>query len=170
MKSILKISAILLIVILSFSTFAQKNKLGHIDSNELMKLMPGKDSAQAKIEGFAKQLDGQLKGMQGEFEKKYNDYLANRDKMTDLIKQTNEQELQDLQKRIEEFQKSAQEELQKKQDELLKPIVDKAKAAIEKVAKANGYSYIFDSGVGVLLYSEPTEDVLPLVKKELGIN
>jgi outer membrane protein len=171
MKNIVKFLALALILSLSVSTYAQKKqKFGHIDSNQLMKLMPGRDSAQAKIEDYAKKLESQLKGMQAEFEKKYNDYTVNEKNMTDLIKQTNAQELTDLQKRIEAFQQSAQDELQKKQDELLKPIVDKAKSAIEKVAKDNGYTYIFDAGLGVLLYNDPTEDVLPLVKKELGIN
>jgi len=59
--------------------------------------------------------------------------------------------------------------LQKKQNELLQPIIDKAKSAIEKVAKANGYSMILDSRQGILLYAAATEDILPLVKKELGI-
>jgi len=171
MKIIVKYLALVLILSIAVSSYAQKKqKFGHIDSNSLMKLMPGRDSAQAKIEDYAKKLEGQLKGMQAEFEKKYSDYTANEKNMTDLIKQTNAQELQDLQKRIEDFQKSAQDELQKKQDEFLKPIVDKAKLAIEKVAKDNGYTYIFDAGLGVLLYTDPTEDILPLVKKELGLN
>jgi len=171
MKNLTKIVIIVFLVGFTTVSFAQKKqKFGHIDSNELLKLMPGRDSAMNKITDYAKTLENQLKGMQSELETKYQTYLANEANMTELIKQTQQKELQDIQARIEAFQTSAQDELEKKQNELLKPIIDKAKAAIEKVGKDNQYTYIFDAGIGVLLYSDPTEDILPMVKKELGLN
>ncbi len=172
MKNLTRILIIVCLVGLTTVTFAQKKqKFGHIDSNELLKLMPGRDSAMTKIQDYAKTLENQLKGMQSELDTKYQDYLTDEqaNKMTDLIKQTRQKELQDIQARIEAFQQSAQDDLEKKQNELLKPIIDKAKAAIEKVGKDNQYTYIFDAGVGVLLFSDPTEDILPLVKAELGL-
>jgi outer membrane protein len=169
-NSVKAISIVLVLCLLSVGSYAQKKqKFGHIDSNELLKLMPGRDSAVAAITEYAKTLENQIKGMQTEFESKYQDYLTNEPNMTDLIKQTKTRELQDIQARIEAFQTSAEEDLQKKQTELLQPIIDKAKAAIEKVAKDNGYTYVFDAGLGVLLYSDPTEDIMPLVKIELGL-
>ena len=46
----------------------------------------------------------------------------------------------------------------------------KAQNAIEAVAKANGFTYIFDiSAGGIVYFSDNSIDVLPLVKKELGI-
>lgn len=171
MKNLTKIVIIVILVGFTTVSFAQKKqKFGHIDSNELLKLMPGRDSAMNKITDYAKTLENQLKGMQSELETKYQTYLSNEANMTELIKQTQQKELQDIQARIEAFQTSAQDELEKKQNELLKPIIDKAKAAIEKVGKDNQYTYIFDAGMGVLLYSDPTEDILPMVKKELGLN
>lgn len=155
---------------ISFGVSAQKKqKIGHIDSQELLQLMPGRDSAVNVITEYAKTLENQIKGMQTEFESKYQDFLANEANMTDLIKQTKTRELQDIQTRIEAFQTSAEEDLQKKQTELLQPIIDKAKEAIEKVAKANDYTYVIDAGLGVLLYSDPTDDLMPLVKIELKI-
>ena len=170
MKNYIKILFVLLIVTaLSVSAYAQKQKFGHIDSNELLQLMPGRDSAVATITEYAKTLEDQLKGMQTEFETKYQEYMANESKMTDLIKQTKSKEIQDIQARIEGFQASAEEDLQNKQAELLQPIIDKAKTAIEKVAKANGYTYIFDAGLGILLYADQGDDIMPLVKAELNI-
>ncbi|HNW88928.1 MAG TPA: OmpH family outer membrane protein [Bacteroidales bacterium] len=170
MKNLAKVVLIIFLAGITTVSFAQKKqKFGHIDSNELLKLMPGRDSAMTKIQDYATTLENQLKGMQTELETKYQTYLSNEANMTDLIKQTNQKELQDIQARIEAFQESAQGELEKKQNELLKPIIDKAKAAIEKVGKDNQYTYIFDAGIGVLLYSDPTEDIMPMVKAELGL-
>ena len=107
--------------------------------------------------------------MQNELEQRYNDYMAKKDQMSDLIRQTKERELQDMGARIQEFQENAEKKLQDRQQEVLKPIIDRAKKAIEDVAKENGYTYIFDTSVGALLYQQDSEDILPLVKKKLGL-
>jgi outer membrane protein len=170
MKSYLKtMITLVLISFISFTTFAQKQKYGYINSDELMKIMPGADTAVAKYQSYAQSLDTILMTMQQELNTKYESFNNNQAKMSDLIKQTKTKELQDLQDRIKSFQTSAQEDLQKKQNELLQPIIDKAKSAIEKVAKANGYTLIIDSRQGILLYAAASEDIMPLVKKELGI-
>ena len=59
--------------------------------------------------------------------------------------------------------------LQSQEEKLLRPIIDKAKKAIEDVAKENNFTYIFDSGVGVLLYQNDSDDIMPMVKKKLGL-
>ena len=56
-----------------------------------------------------------------------------------------------------------------KEKELLDPILRKAQSAIDEVAKDGKYTYILDSGSGALLYSKESEDILPKVKKELGL-
>jgi outer membrane protein len=171
MKSYVKVVIILVIAsIISAGAYAQKvKKYGHIDSQELLKIMPGRDSAVAKVTEYAKTLEKQVQGMQAELQNKIDDYQAHVNDYTPLIKATKEQEIKDIQARLESFQSSAQDDLEKEQNKYLQPIIDKAKAAIEKVAKENGYTYIFDAGVGVLLYIDPADDIMPLVKTELGL-
>ena len=107
--------------------------------------------------------------MQAEAEKRYNDYVANQAGWTELIRQTKQREIQDMAARIEEFQQSAQKQLQDREAELLKPIIDRAKKAIADVAKEGGYTYIFDAGTAAILYDEGGDDIMPLVKKKLGL-
>ena len=152
------------------SAFAQKTiKLGHINSSDLMQIMPGKDSAQAAFQAEVTLLEGELTAMQEELQKKYNDYTERKSQMTELIRSTKEQELTDLNQRIQTYQQNAQQKLQDKEKELLQPIIDRAKQAIADVAKENGYTYIFDSGTGALLYQQDSDDIMPLVKKKLGL-
>lgn len=152
------------------ASMAQKNvKLGHINSNELMQIMPGRDSAQAAFQREVEDLQATLKTMQDELETRYNEYRAKESQMSDLIKQTKQRELQDMGARMEEFQKNAQQQLQDREQELLKPIIDRAKKAIEEVGKERGYTYIFDSGVGALLYQQDSEDIMPFVKAKLNL-
>jgi outer membrane protein len=170
MKRIVKIAAFIVLAFCAINVNAQgKTKIGHVDSDSLLKIMPGRDSAYAKIQKEVKGYEDQIKKMQSEYDAKATDYQTNLSTMSELIKQTKVAELQDLQSRIENFQKSAQEALQKKQTELLQPIIDKAKKAIADVAKENGFAYIFDSANGTLLYVGGGEDIMPLVKKKIGI-
>ena len=152
------------------NAMAQKTiKLGHINSNDLMQIMPGRDSAQAVLQAEVTELESTLKSMQAEAEKRYNEYVAGQAGWTELIRQTKQREIQDMAARIEEFQKNAQEQLQTREQELLKPIIDRAKKAIEDVAKEGGYTYILDAGTAAILYSQDSDDIMPLVKKKLGL-
>ncbi len=152
------------------SAFAQKAmKFGHINSTDLMQIMPGRDSAQTAFQAEVTELEGALTAMQEELQKKYSEYQERRDQMTDLIRSTKEQELNDLSQRIQTYQQNAQQKLDEKQKELLQPIIDRAKQAIADVAKENGYSYIFDTSAGALLYQPDSDDIMPLVKKKLGL-
>jgi len=167
MKKIL----LLLAIVLSITSFAQKaQKMGHINSNELLMMMPENQQAQKALQQHSRELEDQSAAMQAELEQKYNDYLAKKDSLSPLIQKTKETELQDLNQRIQAFQQTAQKDLQAKQQELLKPIIEKARNAIREVAKENGYTYVFDTGTGALVYwPEDSDDLLPLVKTKLGI-
>jgi len=147
----------------------QKIKLGHINSNELMQIMPGRDSAQTALQKEVEELQADMEAMKKEYETKVNDYMAKRDQLSELIRKSKESDLQAMASRIEEFQANAQKLLEERQEALLKPIIDRAKKAIEEVGKENGYTYIFDAGVGAVLYSQDSDDIMPLVKKKLGL-
>lgn len=149
---------------------AQKNiKLGHINSNDLMQIMPGRDSAQTVLQAEVQELEATLKTMQAEMEKRYNEYMEGQAGWTELIRNTKQRELQDMNTRIQEFQENAQKQLQQREQDLLKPIIDRAKKAIEDVAREGGYTYILDAGTAAVLYSQDSDDIMPQVKKKLGL-
>ena len=167
-----KVRIVLMLAVMALSTvsFAQKGvKIGHINSNDLLTAMPEKATVQKELEAHANELRTTLDAMRKEYETKVADFQGKQDVMTDIIKQTKIKEITDLEKRITEFQQTAEADLQKKEGELLNPIIEKAKVAINTVAKENGYTLILDSSVGVVLYSVEGDDILPLVKKKLGM-
>jgi outer membrane protein len=144
-------------------------KFGHIDFAKLFVVMPGQDTIQEKYRQYADGLRVQLEAMQTEWETKITDYQSKSSTMTDLIRRTKEKELQDLQGRIEAFQQQANIDLQNKETELTTPLIERAKKAIQDVANENGYTYVFNSAEGLLLVAPPSDDIMPLVKKKLGI-
>lgn len=167
MKRILFLAFVLTAFVLNVR--AQGPKLGHIDSAELIQMMPQTKQADSTLRRFAESLDGQMKTMTAEYQGKLQTYQSKLDSMPEAIRATKQQELQDLGTRIQDFQQSAQESIQKKKEELYSPILKKAEDAIKEVAKEKAYSYIFDTSVGAVLYSTEGDDILPLVKARLGI-
>ena len=167
---VFKIAILMVVVALSTTVTAQKSaKIGHINSNDLLSAMPERTAVQKDLEDYAGQLKLTLDAMRKEYETKVGDFQAKQEVMTDIIKDNKIKEITDLEKRIGEFQQTAEADLQKKEQTLLQPIIDKAKTAINDVAKENGYTYILDSSVGVVLYSIEGDDNLPKVKTKLGI-
>lgn len=170
MKKILLFVMVIALNAVMSAGYGQVNaKLGYIDSNELLELMPGKDSIQTALQDYQKTLETQLQTMYAEYQTKVQDYQTNSRTMSDIIRQTKEKELADLETRIQTFQQQADTDLQNKQVELLQPLLDKAKNAINAVAKENGYTYIFDVGTGAFLFYEKGDNIMPLVKAKLGL-
>lgn len=170
MKNHLKVLAIVVLVAVSTTLSAQKaTKIGHIDFGKLLEQMPGQDTVKVVMEKYVQDLQAQLQTMQSELELKATDYQKNVATMSSIIKATKEKEITDLQGRIEAFQQVAQQDIQGKQTELITPFVNKAKQAIKEVAKEGGYSYIMNAVEDLILYTEGGEDVMPQVKKKLGI-
>lgn len=169
MKKKIIVAMVALLAFAGTATAQKTIKLGHINSNALMEIMPGRDTAMEVLQKEITDLQAEMDGMKKEYENRLNDYLAKKDQLSELIRKTKESDLQAMGARIEEFQANAQGLLEKRQEELLKPIVDRAKEAIEQVGKENGYTYIFDAGIGTVLYSQDSDDIMPLVKKKLGL-
>jgi len=170
MKNILKAVLIITLMVAATTAWSQSNlKIGYIDSQALIEMMPEKDTVESQLIAYQRSLEEQIGAMYLEYQNKVADYTNNMDGMSDIIKQTKEREIADLETRITEFQQSAEQDFAQKQQELYDPLVTKAKDAINEVASSNGYSYILDISMGVVLYYEGGEDVLPLVRAKLGL-
>lgn len=169
MKNTLKLTLAVVLMLGSSSLFAQK--FGRINTQEIIMSMPETKTMQTNMEAFGKELQDNIETMNVEFNTKLQDFQKNYNTYTDAIREMKEKELQDLQNRIREFQERAQQDYQKKSDELLSPIIQKAKEAIDKISKAGGYMFVFDTSAAALAYFDEATltDIAPEVKKELGI-
>jgi outer membrane protein len=172
MKRSLSIVVLIFVIALAGqSAMAQNFKFGHINSDELIQSMPEYDSATVKLEKFRKELLNALDLMTVEFNTKNDSYQKESKNLSDIVKQTKEQELIDMQKRIQDFQNNAQQQLQNKQTEVFQPIYVKVDKAIKDIGKENGFLYVFDVAKGALLYFDEAKsiNVLSLVKTKLGL-
>jgi outer membrane protein len=172
MKRFLGISVLVIMVIFTAQdVMAQNLKFGHVNRTELIQSMPEFDSARVKLEKLSTELTNTAELLQVELNNKYETYLKEGKNLTDLVRQTKEQELNDAQKRLTDFQTNAQNTLQEKQVELFTPITGKADKAIKDVGTETGFLYIFDLSGGQLVYFDEVKstNVMPLAKAKLGL-
>jgi len=169
MKRFLGIAALALCMVLPGQS--QSFKFGHINSDELIQALPEFDSATKKLEKYRQELVNQIELIQVELNNKNDAYTKEAKNLTDLVKQTKEQELFDINKRLQEFQQNASQDFQNKQVELFQPIYQKVDKAIKEVGKENGFLYVFDVAKGSLVYFDETKstNIMPLAKTKLGL-
>lgn len=150
-------------------TGLQAQKIAHVNVDSLLSMMPETKVAATAAEAVSNNLNQEMIAMQSEFEAKYKDYLEKEATMSELLKKNKQEDLRQLEQRTADFRTQAQQEYQRKTAELTKPIMEKAKKAIAAVAKDGGYKFVLDTSpqTTTVLYSDPSEDILLLVKKKL---
>jgi outer membrane protein len=162
-KGIILIAALCLTTIGSFA-----QKLGHINGQALVEHMPEYKTAYEELNAYKKQYEDALQAMQGEYEGMIAEFEKVKETAPKVILETKVKDIEAKRQGIYDFQEQASADVSNEELRKIDPILKKAKAAIEEVAKANGYTYIFDSGTGTLLYMGG-DDITKIVCQNLKI-
>lgn len=151
------------ILFILLSPLYSQVKIGYINSEAIMKELPEAQDAQRKLDNLVQEWQAELRKMESEWKRKYDDYDRNKLLMSDQTRAEKEKELVELENRIVQYreQKFGQDgELFQKQEEFMKPIQNKIFNALEQVAKKEGYDFVFDkSGEILLLYANEKYDL-----------
>ena len=165
----LKKIALLLMLVLPMSVFAQK--FGHIKTQEILTAMPEYTKAQTDIQTLQKQYDDDMKRVADELQKKFAAYQQEQANLPKNIQERRQKELQELNDRGMQMQQDAQQELQQSWMQMLEPIAKKIDDAIKAVGQEGGYVYIFDLSSTQIPFISDTHstDVTSTVKAKLGL-
>lgn len=155
------------IMALGMFTASAQNKLGYINTDELVSTMPEAAKADAELKEFKTGLGQQYQDLSMELNAKDSTFIKDSVKLSSSMKEIKRGELIKLYQRVQGFQQESQEEYQTRANEKIAPIREKALIAIRAVAKENGYTYIFNEDN--LLVMPQGDNILPLVKAKLGI-
>ena len=165
----LKKIALLLMLVLPMSVFAQK--FGHIKTQEILTVMPEYTKAQTDIQTMQKQYEEEMKRVEDEFQKKFTAYQQEQANLPKNIQERRQKELQELNERGMQMQQDAQQQLQQSWLQMLEPIAKKIDDAIKSVGQEGGYVYIFDLNATQIPFVNETlsTDVTGAVKAKLGL-
>lgn len=176
MKIIKKLALTLLLFIGVTSFTNAQSKVAHINVQQLLTEMPEMQTIQAElgkleqtytadIQASIKELQAKSKAIQDEISALTDDQIKARKAEFDK----KAEELDNMQANIEQAQKAAYQDLQQKRQEKIAPLYKKIQDAIDSVASKQGFDYVLDATQGGGVIIARGKDLLPDVKKELGI-
>ncbi len=171
MKTLLKTAMLSLLFLFAFQQADAQLKVGYINSAEILADMPDVKQMQSNLEGLQTQLQKRGQQLIAEYQQKEQDALQRKER-GELSPAEEEKVLQELQAKQEEiynFQNEMQQKLAEKEQELLTPILNRINAAIQEIAKSEGYAYIFDLSSGAILYADESLDLTQKVKAKLDL-
>jgi len=161
---------IAILLTLGFITSATaQSKVAHIASQELVSIMPEYKNAMGELEKLQKTYDAEIKNMLTELQATAKRLDAESVNKTQEENQKALLEFQTQEQSIAQYRQNALKDLQQKEVELLKPVIESARVAVQKVARAKGFQYVLDSTTGTGLIMADGYDLMNDVKTELGI-
>jgi outer membrane protein len=136
-------------------------KTGFVNSAKIFQELPEAKDAEKRLESFTKPVQDSLQMMQKEIEGKISEYQKKESLMNDQAKRTAQAEIQEMTQRAREFASKKDQELAAQRERILNPLKDKVLKAIERVAKEDKYTFVFDQTeqVQILLYGDPNHDL-----------
>lgn len=163
MTKLLKIAFLFLCV----TGFAQ-SKVGTIDVDYIISQMPELSSVQKQIEDYGNGLDSNLLKKLAEYQTAIDKYKTDEFSLTINQKKGRQDSIIAMENDIQKFQQNGNQLIVLKQEEYLKPLYEKIGIALEKIAKAEGYTQVLMRNNDVV-YIDNRYDLTLAVLKELGI-
>lgn len=160
---------LLLAALLSLAALtASAQPYGHVNFGNLLSEMPEVKTAETELQTFEKQLRARGEKMVADYQARVAEIEAKIDDVTPKQLEAYKQEFAATEQKIRNFEQQMGRDVEGKRQELLGPIIQRAKDAVQAVAKEKGYTMVFDSSIfGTILFAEEMTDLLPLVQEKL---
>lgn len=160
-----RLSLLVLACVFSAATLAaQGPKIGFVNSGKIFQELPEAQEAQKKIDAMTKPIQDAIEAKERELQGRIDDYKKKESMMNDAAKKTAQDEILDLEQKYRAYRTEKlgnDGELAKETDRILAPLKAKILAGIERIAKEEKYTFVFDKTeqVNILLYGDPSHDL-----------
>ncbi len=166
------IALIVFLILPANAAFAQQ-KLGYVDSDYILEQMPDFATIQQNVNRQAEEWEAEIETAQQQVDEMFREYQARELLYTNEERKRKQEEIVQAEEEAERLRMryfGPEGELFVQQDNLMRPLQEKLMQAIEDVAAAEGYDYIFDkSGDFLFLFAREQYDLSDRVLEELGI-
>lgn len=147
---------------------AQETKVGTIDIDYILSLMPELSEVQEQVTAYQTELSNGYSEKLAQYEKALKNYRDNESLMTLMQKKSKEDSLVGMQNELGQYQQNGNQLLALRQEEFMQPLYTKVGQSLERVAEAGGYTQVLlrDNNV---VYIDNRFDLTLAVLKDLGI-
>jgi outer membrane protein len=163
----LVLSGLVLIGLLASDSLSAQNKIAFVSVDEVVQLMPEYRKAMNDLSQFDSALQINYAETVKELNRQDSLFKADSAKWSGPIRTANREKMKKLLVDLQGYEQSYQQQMQHKQEELMTPVAQKANGIIQEVAKGGGYNYVLRKEA--LLVFPDADDLLPLIKKKLGV-
>lgn len=146
-----------------------QTKVGSINSEYIVGLMPETKKVLSLLNDYAKRLDSSYQIRLTEYQTKVDAFQKLGKDISDNFKKIKIEELADMEKKLQLSQQNGSKLLQLKKGELMRPLYKKLREAIAGVAKAEGYTQILTTSGNEFAYIDERYDLTKKVMTKLGV-
>lgn len=164
-------SLLLVITFFALAVVGNAQKVGHMNLGNLLAAMPEAGRADSTLVLYQKQESMKGDTLAKLFQAEYKVFIEayNAGTLSTIQTQKRQEDLQKKQEKLKIYAQEVDQKVEILRKQLLQPILLKIDDAIKLVGKENGFSFIFDTSNGTMLFAQESEDVTVLVKKKLDI-
>lgn len=153
------------------SILAQDQTFAHLNLGNILAEMPEVKEADEEMKLLRDSLRNVYEQKVSQLEKEYGEFQRKVAEGTvpPVQQQKKAQEFQVKQQEIMQLEQQLSTKMEMRRQQKLAPILDRVDQAIKNVAQENGFTMVFDTSAGSLLFAQDSKDVSNLVKQKLGI-
>ena len=153
----------------SSATTVPQLKIGFVSYTKALQAMPDYALTQQRLAELHTQYDKELKRVEDEFNRKYEEFLDGQKEFPKTILMKRQTELKELMERNVAFKANSLRELADAEVAAMKPLKEQLNGVLAEVAKKHGFVMILNTDADACPYIDPTMgvDVLPMVMEEM---
>lgn len=141
-----------LFLVVGIAVHAADTKFGYVDLQKAIQSTTTGKKAKAELEAEFNKRKKDMEAKQADIKKMNEDLEKKKGVLSDEAMQKKQAEIQEEMMKLQELYGKNQMEIQKKQNELTNPILEKMKNVLDKIAKNDGYSVIFEKNEQSVLW------------------
>lgn len=163
---------LLLFMVASLDASAQDSlsiRFGYLSYEQALQSMPDYKIAREKTDKLWGQYEAELKRVEDEFNRKYEDFLDGQREFPKTILRKRQTELQELMTKNIAFKEDSRRQLAEAEAEAIAPLKEKLNEVIAKIANERGYAFVINTDAEACPYINPQmgDDINELVTKSL---
>lgn len=152
---------------------AAQQKTGYVDSERILQRLPDYAGVQQQLERQQQEWQAEITRRREALDASFRDYQARELLYTNEERQRRRDEIARTETEVDGLRNryfGPEGEYFTQQQALMRPIQERLLAAVDAVAAAEGYDYVFDrSGAVLILFARPQHDLTDRVLRELGV-
>jgi outer membrane protein len=164
----------LLFMVLGAGVSSAQQRIAYIDSEYILSKTPEYATVQQQLDRMAQEWQGEVEAKQREVDEMFREYQARELLYTNEERQRRREDIVRAEEEVERLRMQyfgPEGELFAQQESLMRPIQERILKAVEEVAVAGNYDYVFDrSGDYLFMYAREQYNLSDRVLEELGID